>query len=208
MYYRIVHSLNHVCRSVFVISLQPLVCLGRFHMTAACVCMDSTFSLSVFSVSSWTFIPTGQITSHLKNKVRRLGGVSISQLWRRSRMLWKVSLHLSAWLHGTWSCVVVVDPLEGVVAVSWGWAWEVVVVGGVSVNSPPCIKNRHAGAALCAVLTSPTQPTLTFPHSAGGCGSLRQLFLHFIQVRSDLLSLVKHWRSWPRCPPHCQPVSK
>lgn len=45
--------------------------------------------------------------------------------------------------------------------------------GGVSVNSPPCVKNRHAVAALCAVLTSPTEPPLTFPHSAGGCGSQR-----------------------------------
>lgn len=74
-------------------------------------------------------------------------------------------------------------------------------LGGVSVNSPPCIKNRHARAALCAVLTSPTKPPLTFPHCLGGCGSQRWLFLHFIQVRSDLLSLVKHWRSWPRWPP-------
>lgn len=103
-------------------------------------------------------------------------------------------------MHGTWSCVVVVDLLEGVVEASRGeqerqWG------GGVSVNSPPCIKNWHAGAALRVALTSPSKPPLTFPHSAGGCGSQRRLFLHFIQVSSELLSLVKHWRSWPHWPP-------
>lgn len=42
---------------------------------------------------------------------------------------------------------MVVNLLEGVVEASRGdqeRQW-----GGVSVNSPPCIKNWHAGAALC-----------------------------------------------------------
>lgn len=64
-----------------------------------------------------------------------------------------------------------VDLLEGVVEASWEGEQERLWGGGISVNSPPCVKNRHAGAALCAVLTSPTKPPLTFPHSAGGCGS-------------------------------------
>lgn len=43
---------------------------------------------------------------------------------------------------------MVVNLLEGVVETSRGdqeRQWE----GGGSVNSPPCIKNWHAGAALC-----------------------------------------------------------
>lgn len=44
---------------------------------------------------------------------------------------------------------MVVNLLEGVVEASRGdqeRQWE---GGGGSVNSPPCIKNWHAGAALC-----------------------------------------------------------
>lgn len=80
-----------------------------------------------------------------------------------------VTLPLSACAYGIWRCVV--DLLEGVVKASR------LGVGcrrsGGSVNSPPCAKSRHAGAAHCAVLTLPAKLLLTFPGSAGGCGSQR-----------------------------------
>lgn len=108
---------------------QCAACFGQCQMTAAFVCMDSTFSLSVSCVSSGMFIPTGQMTSHLKNKVRRLCWVKYCKYFhgcrRHSFILRKVALHLSAWLHGTWSCVVV-DLLEGFAEASWGGAREAV----------------------------------------------------------------------------------
>lgn len=82
-------------------------------------------------------------------------------------------------LRGTWRSVVL-DLLEGVVEASQkeqeyvclcAWVGE-----GVSVNSPPGIKNCHAGAMLCAALTSPTNPLLTFPCGAGGYESQCRLY--------------------------------
>lgn len=166
---------------VFVISLQPL---RRCDMTAECVRMDSTFSLSV---SSWIFVAMRQITSLFKQSQR----VALWEFFFFPSN--RAGSSLTLWVYGTWR--VFMDLLEGA---RWRWRW---VAEWGSVNSPPCIMNRHAGAALCAVLTSPTEPLLTFPHSAGGCGSQCWLFLHFIQVRSDLLSLVKHWRLWPPVAP-------
>lgn len=70
---------KHVHQCLFIKLCLPVclchqcaACFGQFQMTAAFVCMDSTFSLSVFCVSSRMFIPTDQMTPHLKNKVRRL----------------------------------------------------------------------------------------------------------------------------------------